>query len=75
MLKIARIGDKIVAILAFCTGEGWLPALQIGVKGSILPAWHQSVIGPPLSPSGGERKRGEGIREEKRCSGSMARGE
>lgn len=27
MLKITRIGDKIVAILAFSTVKGWLPAL------------------------------------------------
>jgi len=36
VLKITRIGDKIVAILAFCSVKGWLPALRKGVKGFIL---------------------------------------
>lgn len=36
VLKITRIGDKIVAILAFSTVKGWLPALGKAVNGFIL---------------------------------------
>lgn len=36
VLKITRIGDKIVAILAFSTVKGWLPTLGKGVDGFIL---------------------------------------
>lgn len=46
MLKIARIGDKIVAILTVFTVKGWLPALGKGVKGFILQWGFQNVIAP-----------------------------
>lgn len=36
VLKITSMGDKIVAILAFCSVKGCLPALREGVEGFIL---------------------------------------
>lgn len=46
VLKITRIGDKIVAILAFCTMKGWLPALRKGVKGFILQRGSEMSLPP-----------------------------